>query len=132
MFLSYRIDCLLQFPKSLNFKPNSSHYTHDYRNTLLFETKKIHNLKKHARSNEAIKVYIANLTSYFGRVLTHLNTVSCFQVALCIIAVLISLTLFNPVSFSRVSTCDNLLLPTVLPPCSFYPRVFINFDTSSS
>ena len=38
MFLWYQIDLSLQFPRSLKFKPNSSPYTHDYPNTLLFET----------------------------------------------------------------------------------------------
>lgn len=36
--LSYRFDLLLQFPRSLKIKPNSSPYTQDYPSTLLFDT----------------------------------------------------------------------------------------------
>ena len=38
MFLWHRINRLLQFTLSLKFKPNSSHYTHEYSNILLFDT----------------------------------------------------------------------------------------------
>ena len=38
MFLWCQIDRLLQFSRSLEFRPNSYPYTQDYLNTLLFET----------------------------------------------------------------------------------------------
>ena len=37
MFFIYRMNRLLQFPRSLKFKPSSSPYTNDFPSNLLFE-----------------------------------------------------------------------------------------------